>query len=70
MVAREQALQVAREDGERAYGSLEAYKVEARLVDGRWFVDYELADPALQGGGPHYEIDAESGEILSKRYEQ
>jgi hypothetical protein len=29
-----------------------------------------LRDPNLQGGGPHYVIDAETGAILSKRYEQ
>jgi hypothetical protein len=35
-----------------------------------WHVDYELKDPRLKGGGPHYIIDADSGTILSKRYQQ
>ena len=33
-------------------------------------IDYQLKDPALNGGGPHYIIDPFTGAILSKRYEQ
>lgn len=29
-----------------------------------------MIDPTLNGGGPHYVVDAESGRILRKRYEQ
>ena len=35
-----------------------------------WHIDYELKDPNLNGGGPHYIIDAATGAILHKRYEQ
>ena len=40
------------------------------LEDDGWHVDYELKDPRLKGGGPHYIIDPHTGAILSKRYEQ
>jgi len=35
-----------------------------------WHVDYILKDERARGGGPHYVIDAHTGGILSKRYEQ
>jgi hypothetical protein len=41
-----------------------------QLDDGAWRVDYELRDPESQGGGPHYVIAGDSGEVLEKRYEQ
>jgi hypothetical protein len=31
---------------------------------------YDLKDPRLQGGGPHYVIDPGNGAILTKLYEQ
>jgi hypothetical protein len=33
-------------------------------------VDYELVNPDVNGGGPHYIIDPVTGAINSKRYEQ
>lgn len=70
-VDREQALDIAREDAVQVYGDLESYAVSIHLDDdGVWRVDYELLDPDAQGGGPHYVISADSGEILDKRYEQ
>ncbi len=42
----------------------------AQLESDGWHVDYNLKDPRLKGGGPHYVIDAASGAILSKRYAQ
>ena len=33
-------------------------------------IAYELKDPRLKGGGPHYVIDAATGAIVLKRYEQ
>ncbi len=66
----DQALRIARTDAETAYRDLSMYRISISLEEQGWLVDYELKDPNLQGGGPHYVIDAESGEILSKRYEQ
>lgn len=66
----EQALAIARRDALLAYRDLSPYEVSIRLEGGDWKVDYELRDKQAQGGGPHYVISAETGEILSKRYEQ
>jgi hypothetical protein len=64
------ALAEAEADAQRAYRDLSIYRVQLHLADDGWHVDYELADPRLQGGGPHYVIDATNGRIVSKRYEQ
>jgi len=64
------ALAVAQADALKAYRDLSWYRVQiVQEVDG-WHVDYELKDPGLKGGGPHYIIDATTGAILTKRYEQ
>lgn len=66
----DQAMSIARVDAEQAYRSLLAYRVSVTLEPDGWHIDYELRDPLVHGGGPHYVIDPMSGEILSKRYEQ
>ena len=66
----DQALRIARTDAQAAYRNLSIYRIGISLDENSWLVDYELKDPALQGGGAHYVIDATTGEILSKRYEQ
>jgi hypothetical protein len=68
-IDREEALRIARADAEAAYGNLDAYVERAELVE-VWTIDYDLRDTGAQGGGPHYVISAETGEILAKRYEQ
>jgi hypothetical protein len=66
----EQALVTARQDAEKAYRDLSGFRVQISLgPDGR-HVDYDLKDPQMNGGGPHYVIDPVTGSILSKRYEQ
>ncbi len=69
-VSCDQALRVAREDAEAVYRNLARYWIRVALEADGWHVDYELRDPRARGGGPHYVIDAASGAILSKRYEQ
>ena len=70
-IDRDEALRIAREDARTVYPNLEAYTESAELENNEvWKVDYELRDTGAQGGGPHYAISAESGEILAKRYEQ
>jgi hypothetical protein len=69
-VSSEQALAVARGDAENAYRDLLGYRITVVLESDGWHVDYELKNPRSQGGGPHYLIDAVTGLILSKRYEQ
>ena len=66
----DQALKIARTDAKSAYRDLSIYRIAISLEENGWLVDYELKDPELQGGGPHYVIDARTGAIRSKRYEQ
>ena len=66
----DQALRIAREDAEKVYRDLSRYQIRLALEDDGWHVDYELKDPNVRGGGPHYIIDHANGAIVSKRYEQ
>jgi hypothetical protein len=65
-----QALAIAQADAARVYRDLSPYRIQVVLEDDGWHVDYELKDPKLKGGGPHYIIDAHTGAIISKRYAQ
>jgi hypothetical protein len=69
-VSSDQALQVARLDAETAYGDLDGFRISMVLEPDGWHIDYDLKDATRDGGGPHYVIDAQSGTILAKRYEQ
>jgi hypothetical protein len=69
-ISSDQALKIARLDAEKAYRDLSNYRVIISVEPDGWHVDYELRDPNAQGGGPHYVIDAATGRITSKRYEQ
>ena len=69
-LAGDQALAIAQTDAMRAYRDLSGYRVHIALESDGWHVDYELKDPRLKGGAPRYIIDAFSGAILSKLYEQ
>lgn len=69
-ITSDQALQIARLDGEKVYRDLTLYRITVALEPDGWHVDYDLKDPRLNGGGPHYVIDPASGKILTKRYEQ
>jgi hypothetical protein len=69
-IAGDQALTIAQGDALKVYGDLAPYGVHLALEDDGWHVDYDLKDPRLKGGGPHYVIDAYSGAIRSKKYQQ
>jgi hypothetical protein len=69
-VQADRALSVAHADASKAYRDLTPYRVSVVLEADGWHVDYDLKDPKRKGGGPHYLIDATSGAILDKRYEQ
>jgi hypothetical protein len=66
----DQALAIAQADASRVYRDLSLYRIQLVLEDDGWHVDYELKNPGLKGGGPHYIIDAHTGAVISKRYEQ
>jgi hypothetical protein len=64
------ALAIAEADALPVYVDLRPYRIEIWLdVDG-WHVEYRIRKPRVAGGGPHYLIHAETGEILSKKYFQ
>ncbi|MCI0377770.1 MAG: hypothetical protein L0215_09200 [Gemmataceae bacterium] len=65
-----QVLAIAQADAILAFQDLSNYRIQLALENDGWHVDYEFKDPGLKGGGPHYVIDALSGKIVSKRYEQ
>lgn len=69
-VTAEEVLRVARLDADQVYRDLSRFVIRmSREADG-WHVDFDLKDSAARGGGPHYVINAEGGEIVAKRYEQ
>jgi hypothetical protein len=63
-------LRIAYQDAESAYGDLTEYRITLTPQDQGWHVDFELKNPRLNGGGPHYIIDPTSGQIVWKKYEQ
>jgi hypothetical protein len=69
-ISYDQALTIARLDADKAYPNVLSYRITIVLEPDGWHVDYDLRDPELHGGGPHYVIDPDSGAIVSKRYEQ
>jgi hypothetical protein len=66
----DQVLTIAQADAIKVYRDLSRYCIRLALEEDGWHVDYELKDPKLKGGGPHYLIDRLTGAILSKRYDQ
>ena len=70
-ITSDEALRIARLDGEKAYGDdLSSLRIAVVLEPDGWHVDYELKDPNWNGGGPHFVIDPSDGRILWKRYDQ
>ena len=69
-LAGDQALAIAQADAARVYRDLSLYRIQLVLEGDGWHVDYELKNPGLKGGGPHYVIDAHTGAVVSRRYEQ
>ena len=69
-VSGDTALRIAQADAEKVYRDLSRYRIVLALEADGWHVDYQLKSPTAVGGGPHYIIDAVSGTIASKRYQQ
>ena len=53
-LAGDQVLAIAQADAARVYRDLSLYRIQLVLEDDGWHVDYELKNPRLKGGGPHY----------------
>lgn len=69
-IAADQVLTIAQADAVKVYRNLSSYRIRLVLEEDGWHVDYDLKDPKLKGGGPHYVIDRFTGAIVSKKYEQ
>lgn len=65
-----EALAIAHADASRVYRDANKFRVIIKREPDGWHVDYELGNPTLCGGGPHYVIHTENGDILYKRYDQ
>jgi hypothetical protein len=57
-------------DAERRYRDLHLYRIEIVISSDGWHVDFEFKDETAHSGGPHYVIDASTGDRISKRYDQ
>jgi len=64
------ALEIAEMDAAPVYEDLSIYRIELLLENDGWHVAFRIKQPRMAGGGPHYIISAETGEILSKKYYQ
>jgi hypothetical protein len=69
-LAADEALKIAHADALQVYRDLSDYCIRLALEPDGWHIDYDLQNPRLKGGGPHYVIDSLTGAIVSKRYEQ
>ena len=69
-IDKQEALKIAKDDALVQYRDLSIYDVMIELDDENWKIDYVLKNKDLQGGGPHYLISSETGEIVWRRYEQ
>lgn len=68
-----EALAIGLADGLRAYEQLHHYEIEIFLEKDGWHIYFGIKQrngSRVAGGGPHYVIDADTGEILSKKYYQ
>src|SRR4051794_17673670 len=70
LLSSDQALKIAQADAQKAYRDLTRYRITLVLEADGWHIDYDLTKPGVAGGGPHYLVDALTGAIISKRYEQ
>jgi hypothetical protein len=67
-ITSDEALKIARLDAETKYRNLGRFRIDIALDDDGWHVAFHTK--LSHGGGPHYIIDAVSGEIRWKCYYQ
>ena len=69
-ITQEDAIVIAGLDAEKVSRNLEIYEVVVSLEDDVWYVDYELKDKTMLGGGSHCVVSTVDGTVLERRYEQ
>jgi hypothetical protein len=65
-----EVLRIANHDAQTVYHDLSGFKITLTPCPDGWHVDYDLTHSLSAGGGPHYVIDPQTGDILARRYEQ
>lgn len=65
-----EVLRIAHDDAQAVYRDLSGFRITLTPCPDGWHVDYDLTDPLSAGGGPHYVIHPDTGDILARRYEQ
>lgn len=68
-LSKEEAIKIAERDASQAYKSLDDYQVVACELSSAWRIIFDLKAP-LDGGGPNYVIDKNTGQIIYKVYQQ
>ena len=69
-VTRESAIELARRDALKEGEDLELYEIIAIEQTDNWRVVFKIKDKNLNGGGPKYLIDKNTGEIISRQTTQ
>jgi len=71
-ISSHEALAIASADGTPVYGELSRFRIEIILEDDGWHIAHYIPQRGrrIAGGGPHYVINAETGQIVSKKYYQ
>ena len=68
-IAKTDAINIAEKDAAQAYGSLTKFRLTVCELKNAWRVIY-APEEHLNGGGPEYLIDKNTGGILDKQYYQ
>ncbi|MFL6332501.1 MAG: hypothetical protein ACJ754_04070 [Pyrinomonadaceae bacterium] len=69
-VTRESAIELARQDAIKEGENLELYEIIAIEQTDNWRVVFKIKNKNLNGGGPKYLIDKNTGEIISRQTTQ
>lgn len=70
MKTEEEIRAIALRDAQRVYRDLDLYNISAILKQNIWEVTFTFKKEDMDGGGPYYEIDAETGTIIRRIYYQ
>ena len=68
-INKQKALEIATKDASGAYRNVGSFKPSIDFKDGQWIVSFSSVNSQETGGCPQYVI-SNTGEIISKRYEQ
>jgi uncharacterized membrane protein YkoI len=70
MKTEEEIKAIAIADAARVYRDLDLYRISIVKKPAVWELTFIFKNEEMDGGGPYYEIDPETGTILKKRYDQ